>query len=156
MRDSNQRAARVRGLLALRVLDMSDDTCPKAALRDLLCSGRNLSAPGLIRSFEAELLTAKLNLARAESRGEDIARGYVYGRVDRVSDVVDRADETLTKARRGMRCTSLGEIVEVVSLLQAVNYSNITYRPPLIPAPNTLNLRSGGTPISTPLLWQVH
>lgn len=129
------------------------------ALRILRMDGahpHDLSAPGLIRSLEAELLTAKLNLARAESRGEDIARGYVYGRVERVSDVVDRADETLTEARRGMRCTSLAEIVDVVSLLQAVNYSNITYRPPLIPAPNTLNLRSGGTPSTTPLLWQVH
>ena len=130
---------------ALRILRMNDEH-PHA-----------LSAPGLIRSLEAELLIAKLNLARGHNRGEDISRGYIYGSVEKVSDVIAHADETLSEARRGMQCTSPEEIVGVITLLQAINQSNITYRAPFIPAPSgVMNLRSGGTPGFASEVWEIH
>jgi len=115
-----------------------------------------LSWPGLLRSLEAQLLTAKLNLARAATRGEDISRGYLYGRTSRVSDVIERADETLSKGRRDKPCTSKDEIAEVIVLLKAINSSNITYRAPASGALSAMTLRTLIGSNSATELWFRH
>lgn len=108
-----------------------------------------------VAALEAELLAAKLNLARGSELGETIERGYLYGTTTQVSDVVDRAGRLLAHACRGAGCldpdpcgqpachgagckpkpAGLEELASAVADLRRINAGQITYRAPVQLAP---------------------
>ena len=107
------------------------------------------SPASMTAMLKAEVLAAKLNVARGAAHGEDIARGYIYGTTDNVANVMDRADQALSNACQGPHCTSPSTFAELISRLRAINTSNTTYRAPVAVQPAPLVQSAHGKAVTT-------
>ncbi len=129
------------------------------------------------QEIEEELLTAKLNVARALRKGERIDKAFIYGTTSLVTDVIKQADAVLASARDGDRddrdddrrdedrnhgCahhepTQL-ELLGVVTLLEAFNAGSVTHWPPVatVPLASAAALRGAASSLDGGALFWRH
>jgi len=104
-------------------------TVGSAAVPPFMSHGDDATRPALMSSFAAELLAAKLNLARATQHGEPLAKAHIYGRTDVVPDVLSKADAEI--ATEVAICSlSSADVLAVTAqreLLRAVDGGRLAY-----------------------------
>ena len=93
----------------------------------------------LLRHLAAELLLVDLNVALDASKGQDLTVAFVYGRIERVGDVITMANDIVGVSLR--HCSIPKELLDdaelVLTLLDTINAGEVTFVDPMLkPPPN--------------------
>lgn len=86
----------------------------------------------LLEDLVAQLLAAELNVAQDASRGQDLTKAFVYGRLEQVSDVLANAHDIVGASLR--MCMVAPQLIDdgarVLALLKTINAGEVTFVSP--------------------------
>lgn len=133
-------------------------TVSQNALPAHLAHGDDLRPPRVRAQLLAELLTLKLNVARAASLGEDLSSALRYGTISSVSQAIETADEAVPSLEEAcaLPTSRLDAMERASAVLRSVNEGWV-YRFPRRPASGQLEMSRPSFSVSaqsgTPVVW---